>query len=559
MCQTRKFDETKIDELIKDCSEILNSEKLDSEIIEGSAYKRLQSPSVVLFWRFSDEQFLRLSMEIKGLWSNDKGDIVCKNVNSYEDIDIKEIKELSERNSYVAGFHSRFIFTCLVNETDMGEYEKFLANTDKLKSKIGAADALIMTIYFGSNENDEQTEIFKKNVRKLSEYNESSTVICLGNKTEGGRIIQSNHRYDIAVPLIATVSAASEDPDFKDFIFRSKDKGRAITAASASMSKESRIISMAVLKNMFEKAETTDSVGRQAVLQEFAQNWYEQNIKSELPAENSFDLLPEGSDSFGIREAFVSRYFDEKVSDIVESNRDKLKKDLEKAIKEVFPYNQILEMTNEFNIECGAQGDYTSYKGAVEHADYIFKKQVNEIIGAVAIELRQEAQEYSAGLKELKNLLDRKLTGIDQNKIQYIKYFGSLSIGSSLIAELKTLSDDIIGHFKEVFTKIIETGKDIYKQDLVNDLKSIMGEQVAKTRISGKLDANAQTMKLNRRTRVNDRNTESQSLFIINNNKDIENAIRGGNQNNEVGFFHIGKGNRIEKITLYEFNAEDIM
>ena len=559
MCQTRKFDETKIDELIKDCSEILNSEKLDSKIIEGSAYKRLQSPSVVLFWRFSDEQFLRLSTEIKGLWSNDKGDIVCKNVNSYEDIDIKEIKELSERNSYVAGFHSRFIFTCLVNETDMGEYEKFLANTDKLKSKIGAADALIMTIYFGSNENDEQTEIFKKNVLKLSEYNENSTVICLGNKTEGGRIIQSNHRYDIAVPLIATVSAASEDPDFKDFIFRSKDKGRVITAASASMSKESRIISMAVLKNMFEKAETTDRVGRQAVLQEFAQNWYEQNIKSELPAENSFDLLPEGSDSFGIREAFVSRYFDEKVSDIVESNRDELKKDLKKAIKEVFPYNQILEMTNEFNIECGAQGDYTSYKGAVEHADYIFKKQVNEIIGAVAIELRQEAQEYSAELKELKNLLDRKLTGIDQNKIQYIKYFGSLSIGSSLIAELKTLSDDIIGHFKEVFIKIIEAGKDIYKQDLVNDLKSIMGEQVAKTRISGKLDANAQTMKLNRRTRVNDRNTESQSLFIINNNKDIENAIRGGNQNNEAGFFHIGKGNRIEKITLYEFNAEDIM
>ena len=79
MCQTRKFDETKIDELIKDCSEILNSEKLDSEIIEGSAYKRLQSPSVVLFWRFSDEQFLRLSTEIKGLWSNDKGDKKSRN------------------------------------------------------------------------------------------------------------------------------------------------------------------------------------------------------------------------------------------------------------------------------------------------------------------------------------------------------------------------------------------------------------------------------------------------------------------------------------------------
>ena len=215
-------------------------------------------------------------------------------------------------------------------------------------------------------------------------------------------------------------------------------------------------------------------------------------------------------------------------------------------------------MTNEFNIECSAQGDYTSYKGAVEHADYIFKKQVNEIIGAVAIELRQEAQEYSAGLKELKNLLDRKLTGIDQNKTQYIKYFGSLSIGSSLIAELKTLSGDIIGHFKEVFTKIIEADKDIYKQDLVNDLKGIVDEQVAKTRISDELDAKDETMELNRRTRVNG-STNLQSLFIINNNKDIENAIRGGNQNNEVGFFHIGKGNRIEKITLYEFNAEDIM
>ena len=553
MCQTRKFDETKIDKLIKDCSKIL-----DSGIIGAPAYQRLQRPSVVLFWGFSDELFLRLSTEIKGLWSNDDGDIVCRNVNSYEDIDMEEIKELSERNSYIAGFHSQFVFTCLVNETNASEYEKFLTNTDKLKSKIGAADALIMTIYFGSNENDEQTEIFKKNVRKLSEYNENTTVICLGNKTEGGRIIQSNHRYDIAVPLIATVSAASEDPDFKDFIFRSKDKGRVITAASASMSKESRIISMAVLKNMFEKAETTDSVGRQAVLQEFAQNWYEQNIKNELPAENSFDLLPEGSDSFGIREAFVSRYFDEKVSDIVESNRDKLKKDLKKAIKAVFPYNQILKMTNEFNIECSAQGDYTSYKGAVEHADYIFKKQVNEIIGAVAIELRQEAQEYSAGLKELKNLLDRKLTGIDQNKTQYIKYFGSLSIGSSLIAELKTLSGDIIGHFKEVFTKIIEADKDIYKQDLVKDLKGIVDEQVAKTRISDELDAKDETMELNRRTRVNG-STNLQSLFIINNNKDIENAIRGGNQNNEVGFFHIGKGNRIEKITLYEFNAEDIM
>lgn len=554
MCQTRKFDETKIDKLIKDCSKIL-----DSGIIGAPAYQRLQRPSVILFWGFSDELFLRLSTEIKGLWSNDDGDIVCRNVNSCKDIDIEEIKALSERNSYVAGFHSRFIFTCLVNETDVSEYEKFLANIDKLKSKIGAADALIMTIYFGSNENDEQTEIFKKNVRKLSEYNESSTVICLGNKTEGGRIIQSNHRYDIAVPLIATVSAASEDPDFKGFIFRSKDKERVITAASAAMSKESRIISMAVLKNMFEEAETADSVGRQEVLQEFAQNWYEQNIKSELPAENSFDLLPEGSDSFGIREAFVSRYFDEKVSDLVELNRDKLKEDLKKTIKEMVPYNQILEMAKKFNIECELQGNYTSYKGAIKHADYIFKSRVNEIIGAVAIELGQEVQEYSAGLKELKNLLDRKLTGIDQNKTQYIEYFGRLSIGSSLIAELTTLSGDIIGHFKEVFTKIIEAGKDIYKQDLINDLKSSMGQQVAKRRISGELDISDRNMKLNRRTRVNDRNTESQSLFIINNNKDIENAIRGGNQNNEVGFFHIGKGNRIEKITLYEFNAEDIM
>lgn len=553
MCQTRKFDEMKIDKLIKDCGKIL-----DSGIIGAPAYQRLQRPSVVLFWGFSDEQFSRLSTEIKGLWSNDDGDMVCRNVNSYEDIDIEEIKELSERNSYIAGFHSQFVFTCLVNETNVSEYEKFLANTDKLKSKIGAADALIMTIYFGSNENDEQTEIFKKNVRKLSEYNENSTVICLGNKTEGGRIIRSNHRYDIAVPLIATVSAASEDPDFKGFIFRPKDKGHVITAASAAMSKESRIISMAVLKNMFEKAKTTDSVGRQEVLQEFAQNWYEQNIKPELPAENSFDLLPEGSDSFGIREAFVSRYFDEKVSDIVELNRDKLKEDLKKAIKEVVPYNQIPEMAKEFNTECELQGNYTSYKEALKHADYIFKNQVNEIIGVIAIELRQEAQEYSAGLKELKNLLDRKLTGIDQNKIQYIKYFGSLSIGSSLIAELKTLSGDIIGHFKEVFTKIIEADKDIYKQDLVNDLKSIMDEQVAKTRISDELDAKDETMELNRRTRVNG-STNLQSLFIINNNKDIENAIRGGNQNNEVGFFHIGKGNRIEKITLYEFNAADIM
>ena len=554
MCQTRKFDETKIDKLIKDCSKIL-----DSGIIGAPAYQRLQRPSVILFWGFSDELFLRLSTEIKGLWSNDDGDIVCRNVNSCEDIDIEEIKALSERNSYVAGFHSRFIFTCLVNETDVSEYEKFLANIDKLKSKIGAADALIMTIYFGSNENDEQTEIFKKNVRKLSEYNESSTVICLGNKTEGGRIIQSNHRYDIAVPLIATVSAASEDSDFKGFIFRSKDKERVITAASAAMSKESRIISMAILKNMFEEAETADSVGRQEVLQEFAQNWYEQNIKSELPAENSFDLLPEGSDSFGIREAFVSRYFDEKVSDLVELNRDKLKEDLKKTIKEMVPYNQILEMAKKFNIQCELQGNYTSYKGAIKHADYIFKSRVNEIIGAVAIELGQEVQEYSAGLKELKNLLDRKLTGIDQNKTQYIEYFGRLSIGSSLIAELTTLSGDIIGHFKEVFTKIIEAGKDIYKQDLINDLKSSMGQQVAKRRISGELDISDRNMKLNRRTRVNDRNTESQSLFIINNNKDIENAIRGGNQNNEAGFFHIGKGNRIEKITLYEFNAADIM
>ena len=65
-------------------------------------------------------------------------------------------------------------------------------------------------------------------------------------------------------------------------------------------------------------------------------------------------------------------------------------------------------------------------------------------------------------------------------------------------------------------------------------------------------------MELNRRIRVNG-STNLQSLFIINNNKDIENAIRGGNQSNEAGFFHIGKGNRIEKITLYEFNAEDIM
>ena len=162
-------------------------------------------------------------------------------------------------------------------------------------------------------------------------------------------------------------------------------------------------------------------------------------------------------------------------------------------------------------------------------------------------------------MNELKNLLDRKLAGIDQNKIGYINYFGSRSIDSSLTAELKTLSSDITGHFKEIFTKIIEADEKIYKQDLVNDLKSIMGQQVAKTRISGELDISDNNMKLNRRSKVNDKDTTTQSLFIINNNADIENAITGGNPNNGVGFFHIGKGNRIEKLTLYEFNAEDII
>ena len=546
MCQIKEFDEKKqklLDELIRNCSEIL-----DSGIIGAPAYKRLQRPTVVLFWGFSNKESSKLSAEIRGLWSNDAGDIVYKNVNSYGDIDIEEIKALSARDGYAPGFNSQFIFTCLVNETAIAEYEKFLASTSELKSKIGAADALILT------------EIFKRNVQKLSEYNEKTVLLCIGNKTAGGKIIDSNRRYDIAIPLIATVSAASDgDPDFKGFIFSSKDKDRVISVASASMSKESRLISMAVLKNMFEKATADDKNGQQEVLQEFARNWYEQHIRTELPESNSFAMLPEGADFYGIREAFVSRYFDEKVSDIVESNSDSLKEDLKKEIKAAFPYNQISEMADGFNIECGSQGNYASYKGMVEHADYVFKKQLNDIIRAVAVELRQEAQEYSADLNELKNLLDKKLTGIDQNKIGYINHFGSLSIDSSLIAELKTLYSDITGHFKEIFTKIIEADEKKYKQDLVNDLKSIMEQQLAKTRISGELDIADNNMKLNRRSKVNSSNTTTQSLFIINNNADIENAITGGNPNNGVGFFHIGKGNRIEKLTLYEFDAKDII
>lgn len=558
MCQIKEFDEKKqklLDELIRNCSEIL-----DSGIIGAPAYKRLQRPTVVLFWGFSNKEASKLSAEIRGLWSNDVGDIMYRNVNSCEDINLEEIKALSARDGYTPGFNSQFIFACLVNETAITEYEKFLASTSELKSKIGAANALILTMYFGLNENAEQTKIFKRNVQKLSEYNEKATLVCIGNKTAGGKIIDNNRRYDIAIPLIATVSAASDgDPDFKGFIFSLKDKGRVISVASASMSKESRLISMAVLKNMFEKATADDKNGQQEVLQEFARNWYEQHIRTELPESNSFAMLPEGADFYGIREAFVSRYFYEKVSDIVESNSDSLKEDLKKEIKAAFPYNQILEMADGFNIECGSQGNYASYKGMVEHADYVFKKQLNDIIRAVAVELRQEAKEYSADLNELKNLLDRKLAGIDQNKIGYINYFGSRSIDSSLTAELKTLSSDITGHFKEIFTKIIEADEKIYKQDLVNDLKSIMGQQVAKTRISGELDISDNNMKLNRRLKVNDKNTTTQSLFIINDNEDIENAITGENPNKVVDFFRIGKGNRIEKLTLYEFNAEHII
>ena len=552
MCQTRGFDGKKmLDRLIKDCSEIL-----DSGIIGDPAYKTLQRPSVVLFWGFSNEKASKISAGIRELWTNDDEDIICRNVNFYEDINIEEIKALSAREGYTTGFHSKFIFSCLVNETAAVEYEKFLANVDELKSKIGATDALILTMYFGSNENKAQTEFFKKNVQSLSEYNGKSVVICLGNKTEGGRIIDENQRYNIAIPLIATVSAGSND--FESFIFFPKERGTVLSAASATMSKESRLISMAVLKNMFEEAETTDSVGGQEVLQEFAQNWYEQNIKAELPARNSFDLLPEGEDSFGIREAFVSRYFDEKVSEIVEQNRKRLKGSLKGRIKAEFPYNQIRNGAKRFNLECKPQENYTDYDGAAEHSKYIFKTQLNKIIGETVEDLKQEAEKYAQELNQLKALLDRKLIGIDQNKTKYIEYFGDCSIAASLVTEFKTLSDDIAEHLKEVFTKIIDADKEVYKGDLLSDLKSIMDEKEARLKISDTLNVSDNDMELNRRTRVNG-STNLQSLFIINNNKDIENAIRGGNQNNEVGFFHIGKGNRIEKITLYEFNTEDIM
>lgn len=561
MCQTKEFDgKKKLDELIKKCSEIL-----DEERAEKTECKRLQRPTVVLFWGFSDKDASRISAGIRGLWSNADEDIIYRNVNSYEEINAEEIKMLSHREGYPIGYHSRFLFSCLVSETAVNEYEKFLADIDNIKSKIGAQEALVLTIYFGSNEDERQTAVFKRNVQKLSEYNKSSTVICLGNKTEGGRIIESDYRYDIAIPLIATVSAESDDPDFKSIIFHEKDKGIVISAASASMSKESRLISMAVLKNMFENATADDNNSGQEVLQGFARDWYKKHIRTKLPADNCFSMLPEKKDTdkddvFGIREAFVNRYFEEKVIDIVEMNRDNLKEDLKNEIKAAFPYNQILKMADGFNIECSSQGNNASYDGALEKAKYVFKKQLNNIIKEyVAGELRREAETYSADLNELKVLLYSKLAGIDGNKLDYIKYFGERDISISLIAELKTLSDNITGHLEEVFTKIIESDKNIYKQDLVNDLKNSMGEVVAKNKISGALNVPANVMDLNRRVIIRAGSVITQSLYIINDNKDIEDAITGGNPNNTVDFFHIGKGNRIEKLTLYEFDAEEIM
>lgn len=559
MCQTKEFDgKKKLEDLIKNCSEIL-----DEGIIGNPEYKRLQRPTVVLFWGFSDKEASRISAGIRGLWSNDDEAIIYRNVNSYGDIDTEEIEALSERKDYPIGYNDKFLFICLVSETAVGEYEKFLADIDNMKSRIGATGALILTMYFGSNKNEEQISVFKRNVKKLSEYNKDSAVICLGNKTDGGRIIDRNQIYSIAVPLVATVSAV--DNGFRNFVFSSKDKGIVISAASASMSKESRLISMAVLKNLLEKATAGDNNGGQEILQKFVLDWYEKHIRIELPEANCFSMLPEEDDtdkddSFGIREAFVNRYFEEKVIDIVEMNKDNLKEDLKNEIKAAFPYNQILKMTDGFNIECSSQGNNTSYKGALEKAEYVFKKQLNNIIKEyIAGELRQEAETYSANLNELKDLLGRKLVGIDQNKVGYIDYFGSCSIYNSLIAESKTLSDNITEHLEEVFTKIIEADEDIYKGDLVNDLKKIMGEHLAKIKICEALNIPDHIMDLNRRTKINNGGSNRKSLYIINDNKDIEDAITGEDSNSTVDFFHIGKGNRIEKLTLYEFDAEDIM
>ena len=86
-----------------------------------------------------------------------------------------------------------------------------------------------------------------------------------------------------------------------------------------------------------------------------------------------------------------------------------------------------------------------------------------------------------------------------------------------------------------------------------------MGEHLAKIKICEALNIPDHIMDLNRRMKINNGGSNRKSLYIINDNKDIEDAITGEDPNSTVDFFHIGKGNRIEKLTLYEFDAEDIM